>query len=246
MKVTLMLAWFDEPEELLYAAVTSAAVIADRVIAADGAYEQVADKRASSPASQRKAIERAALTAGLELDFLPTRIWKGQVEKRNALLRAASEGFKTGDCLMPLDADWVLHGSREAVRHELEHSGYVEEWRVWFHQTVNPNRSLASAPHDWHRAHNGKSHRISLLFRALYDMRLEKTHWHYSGKRKSGVRIGLCGGPKLGYQKPVARELQAPFWIEHRAMFRDDKQLERNKLFCQMRDKERDLVGFER
>jgi hypothetical protein len=245
VSVTLMLAWFDEPEELLHQCVTSAAVIADRIVAADGAYEQVADKRATSPASQRQAIERAAYSAGITIDFLPAKIWKGQLEKRNALLKAATAGFGTGDFVMPLDSDWVLHGSREAVRHELA-QGYVEEFRVWFHQTINPERPLLTAPHDWHRSYNGQSKREPLLFRALYKMKLEKTHWHYSGCRKGGKRIGLSGGWKLGYARPVSKELQAPFWIEHRAMFRDDKQLERNRLFCAVRDEERERVGFER
>jgi hypothetical protein len=241
-----MLAWFDEPEELLHQCVTSAAVIADRLVCADGAYSQVKDKRASSPKSQRETIERAAAAARIDLDFLPTKLWDGQVAKRNALLKAATVGFETGDFVMPLDADWVLHGSREAVRHELDTAGYIEEWRVWFHQTVNPARPLAEAPHDWHRRYSGKSLREPLLFRALYEMRLEKTHWHYSGKRSSGKRVGLSGGPKLGYAKPISKELAAPFWIEHRAMFRDDKQLTRNKEFCEIRDRERNLVGYER
>ena len=246
MQITLMLAWYDEPEELLHQAVTSAAVIGDRVVAADGAYQQVTDKRATSPHSQRQAIERAALNAGLELDFLPARIWEGQVEKRNALLKAASEGFETGDFLMPLDADWVLHGSRDAVRHELAQD-YVEQWRVWFHQTVNSARNKPTDyPHDWHKRYAGQTIRESLLFRTLYDMKLEKTHWMYSGKRAKGTRVGLSGGTRLGYAQPISRELQAPFWIEHRAMFRDDKQLERNRLFCQARDAERQVTGVER
>ncbi len=77
-------------------------------------------------------------------------------------------------------------------------------------------------------------------------MKLEKTHWFYSGKRAKGTRVGLSGGVKLGYAKPIERDLEAPFFIEHRAMYRDEKQLVRNRDFCKVRDAERQLTGAER
>jgi hypothetical protein len=41
-------------------------------------------------------------------------------------------------------------------------------------------------------------------------------------------------------------ELQAPHLFEHRCLFRDQKQLERNRVFCELRDRERDMTGVER
>lgn len=236
-----MLCWFDEPEELLHRCVTSAAAIADRVVAADGAYKLVADRAATSPVSQRLAIERAAAEAGLELDFLPARLWDGQVQKRDALLRAATHDRTTDDFVLPLDADWVLHGDRKTIQRELAGST-AEQFRVQITQTPNGERD--EYPHSWHRNRDGKTWRQELLFRVLGEMRLERLHWWYSGLRADGTRVGLAGGSEL-YPRGTIASLRADFLIDHRCMFRDTKQLERNRVFCERRDRERELTGAE-
>lgn len=240
----MMLAWFDEPEEMLYRAVNSSAVIADRIIAADGAYAMVRDKAPESPPSQKEAIERAAEDAGLELGFLSSRVWGGQVEKRNALLAAATEDLQRGDWVMPLDADWALHGIREEIRHELN-THKVEQFRVKFRQTDNPNRNIRrDAPHAWHMNYNGKTRLEPLLFRAMEDMKLDKSHWDYSGVRPNGMRIGFSGGART-YRGAITNDMKATFLVEHRCMFRDDKTLVRNKEFCRLRDAEKKATGVE-
>lgn len=242
MNITLMLAWFDEPEEMLHRCVTSAGVIADRVVAADGAYKLVADRAPTSPASQRRAIERAATEAGLDVDFLPARLWEGQVQKRDALLRAATRGGGEDDFVMPIDADWVLHGDRQAVRRELA-AATAEQFRVQITQPANGDHN--GYPHSWHRNRDGKTWRQELLFRVLGEMCLERLHWWYSGVRADGTRVGLAGGAEL-YPRATLATLRADFLIEHRCMFRDTKQLERNRIFCERRDHERELTGAER
>jgi hypothetical protein len=77
--VTAMLAWFDEPVDLLETAVQGAAVVADRLVAADGAYEQVPDRAESSPPEQKRAIVRAAKKAGLDVSFLPLGSGRGRL-----------------------------------------------------------------------------------------------------------------------------------------------------------------------
>jgi hypothetical protein len=239
--VTMMLAWFDEPTELLHDAVTSAAVIADRIVVADGAYDLVPDRSDESDPDQWYAIEEAADDAGLECKFLPSALWTGQVEKRNALLQAAAPD---SDWVMPLDADWRLTGDRDAIRAELADTD-AEQFTVAFHEPHNPDRPLAeTASHQWHAEYAGQTKREPLLFRALDDMRLEQTHWFYSGVRPDGTRVGLSGGARL-YPEAVTRDLAAPLLIEHRCLFRDDKQIVRNRFFCEARDLERERVGYE-
>lgn len=237
-----MLCWFDEPEELLHRCVTSAAAIADRVVAADGAYELVDDRAPTSPTSQRRAIERAAAAAGLALDFLPARLWDGQVQKRDALLRASTADCGPDDFVLPLDADWVLHGDRQAVRAELE-AATAEQFRVQITQPRNGDRD--DYPHPWHRSRDGKTWRQELIFRVLGEMRLERLHWWYSGVRADGTRVGMSGGSEL-YPRATLASLKADFLIEHRCMFRERKQLERNRVYCERRDAERELTGAER
>lgn len=242
--MTLMLAWFDEPVDMLRKAVLSAAVIGDRIVAADGAYALVSDKTKESPPEQKQAIQDAADEAGLGLTFLKPRLWDGQVQKRNALLAAATADREQGDWIMPLDADWVLHGIREEVRHELN-VNRVEQYRVRFRQTKNPNRNIRrDAPHPWHRNYDGKTRLEPLIFRAFEDMRLEKSHWDYSGLRPNGMRVGFSGGARV-YKPAMSADMKATFLIEHRCMFRDDKTLDRNREFCKRRDQEKAKVGFE-
>ena len=241
----MMLAWYDEPVDMLYRAVTSSVVIADRIVAADGAYKQVRDKAAGSPAEQQAAIELAASDAGLGIEFLPARLWEGQVEKRNALLAAATKDIQPGDWVMPLDADWVLHGIREEIREEMN-TIRIEQFRVKFRQTKNPARNIRrDAPHAWHLNYEGKTRLEPLLYRAMVDMRLDKSHWDYSGLRKDGKRIGFSGGAR-DYPSAVSADMRATFLIEHRCMFRDDKTLIRNKEFCRLRDAEKKRTGRER
>jgi hypothetical protein len=239
-----MLAWFDEPEWMLAQAIKSAAVIGTRLIAADGAYEQVTDKAPESPPEQRQAIEQAAEEAGLEVRFLKPRVWRGQVEKRNALLAAATEDRQERDWLMPLDADWVMHGIKEEIDLALG-VNRVEQYKVRFRQTQNPKRHIKDAPHHWHYNYDGKTRLENLVYRAMDDMKLTNTHWDYSGLRKNGVRIGFSGGGRI-WTPALTKDMPATFLIEHRVMFRDDKQLQRNKDFCRVRDKEKKLTGAER
>jgi hypothetical protein len=238
--VTAMLAWFDEPLDLLITAVTGAAVIADRIVAADGAYELVPDRKASSPQKQRLAIRETARKVGLECEFLRPRLWKGQVEKRNSLLQEAVQG---SDWVFPVDADWRIEGDREAIRDELEDTEF-DSLAVNFFQPSNPERDTSKiAPHRWHAENAGQTSYLPILMRVFPEMRVEKLHWVYSGV-KDERRIGLWGGAHF-YPPGSVGTLRAPHRFEHRCLFRDDKTLERNRIFCEERDRERERVGFE-
>ena len=85
-----MLAWYDEDPEILYRAVRSLDAVADRVVAADGRWNYYPGDRIQSPADQYIAIHQAAGDAGIESYISQTvSTWKGQVDKRNHLLRLA-------------------------------------------------------------------------------------------------------------------------------------------------------------
>lgn len=103
MKVTAVLAWFDESPETLDRCVRSLAGVADRLVALDGPWEHFPHESASSPRVQHDAIMSAA--ASLEsVTVMPSnRPWRSQVAKRAALLELAR--IVGSDWLLVIDAD---------------------------------------------------------------------------------------------------------------------------------------------
>lgn len=237
-----MLNWFDEPCDLLRQCVRGASVICDRIVAADGAYELIHDRKPISPKAQKRAIADEAKKCGLKVSFVPPRLWKGQVEKRNAVLREACKG---SDWVMILDADWKITGDREAIREEIAASD-AEQILVAFVQPENHERPLReSAPNIWHVSEAGVQRRHPLIFRAMKDMRCERHHWIYSGLRPNGTRVGLWGGHGI-YDLAHSHILEAPHGVEHLCLFRDEKRIIRNRLFCDARDADVAAFGVER
>ena len=75
LRVTAMLAWYDEPEELLEQAVSSAATIADRILAVDGGYRQTPGAQSRSPQPQTAAIRQTARKAGISCTIVhPSKV----------------------------------------------------------------------------------------------------------------------------------------------------------------------------
>jgi hypothetical protein len=245
MIITAMLCWFDEPAALLRQVVKSAAVICDRIVAADGAYELIHDRAPESPPAQKRAIEDECKKRKLKVEFLEPRLWKGQVEKRNAVLRHAAEG---SDWVMVLDADWKITGERQLIRREIAEVAQrdVEQIMVEFIEPNNPDRDISiSAPNIWHVSECEITRRNPLIFRSMKDMRCEQHHWIYSAERANGTRVGLWGGIGL-YPMPQSHILLASHRFEHMCLFRDDKRIQRNRLFCGARDADVALQGVER
>jgi hypothetical protein len=242
MKITAMLSWFDEPCDLLRQCVKGASVIADRIVAADGAYELIHDRKPISPKAQKLAIADETRKQGLKCSFVPPRLWRGQVEKRNAVLQEACKG---SDWVMILDADWKITGDRKLIRREIAASD-AEQIAVDFIQPENYERPIEeSAPNVWHVSEAGIPRRHPLIFRVMRDMRCESHHWIYSGVRPSGVRVGLWGGQGI-YDTPNTHILTAPHCFEHLCLFRDEKRIIRNRLFCNARDADVAAFGVER
>lgn len=231
MIVTAMLAWFNEDPATLHRAVTSAATIADRVVAVDGGWNLYPGAAPDSPAEQGDAIHQAAHQAGLECEVYDGRQWTGQVEKRDYMLGIAAQ---QSDWVMPLDADWELHGDRDAIRAELT-TTTADSIIVPFHTPANQDAQLKDvAATPWHKNMAGTTVHEALIYRVLDDMHVQHFHWWYSGTR-DGQRYSLWGQqPKT---TPATRhQLQAPLVVNHWCLHRDQRTIQANREYCQQRD----------
>lgn len=246
MIVTAMLCWFDEPPELLRQAIKGAAVLADRVVAADGAYELVEDKAPKSPFEQKRAIIEACAEHDLRLMFLPPRIYAGQVEKRSVVIAEAAKG---SDWVFPLDADWLITGDREAIRAELRelHANGYQQVAVDFLQPDNPEREPSEKfANIWHEQQTGQFQQLPLIYRSMPVMRYQWQHWAIYSEDADGYPIGMWGGvalPRCGQAKTAW--LQSEHLFEHLSLFRERKQIERNRYYIEKRDLEVARVGHE-
>lgn len=243
MIVTAALCWWNERPEDLARCVTAAANVADRIVALDGAYRRYPGATPRSPFAQVVAIREAAEAAGLEcLVLQPDRLWAGQVEKRTHLLNLAAVG---SDWIATLDTDHIVHTDRAAVRSELH--GIAEDVvEVVFRTPLNPGRSLErSAPGIWHREQTTVSPLIPQLYRALTDLRVERFHWWYSAV-KDGRRVWLwVGAQNQDYARMPHARLTTPYEIEHRCLFRTERQILASRAFLNDRDMVVDLTGQE-
>ncbi len=246
VRVTAMLCWYDEPVDLLRQAVRGVSVFADRIVAADGAYEFVADKKPRSPAEQKFAIADEAHNHGLEAEFLPPGIWPGQVAKRDAVLQHAKQD---SDWVMVLDADWRITGDREPIRDALEQypAEGAEQVTVNFVQPVNPDRPLEDASANiWHQLEVNQWRRWPLIYRVMPMMHYDREHWALYCVNDAGEKVGLWGGEgNHGYGMAQTANLRAPHLVEHMCLFREEKQLNRNRDYINLRDAEVAKVGFE-
>lgn len=248
-----MLPWFDEPTGLLRECVAGAAVFADRLVAADGAYELVPDKRAQSPPSQKRAIREAAQKAGMKVEFLRPQVWKGQVAKRDAILQTAKQGSQW---VMTLDADWLITGEPDPIRAELDalYAAGYEQVNVEFATPNNPDVPLAeTAANIWHEQQADTFQQLPFIYRSLPKMHYIANHWSIVGWTEDERPIGLFGGA-AGYPTyqgggvygpAKTAVLQEEHLFEHRCLFRERKQIERNRDYIIERDNEVAKVGYE-
>lgn len=232
MIVTAALAWFDEPLELLDECVRHLPVMADRLVAVDGAYSRYPGAKIASPRNQAAQIRETAKDVGLDVEIhTPTKLWAGQVEKRSFLIQQAGKG---SDWFVPADADHIWHGVRYTIRHELENLDPVYDTvSADMFTPMNYEQPIEeTAAGEWHVGIADKYVHQEWIFRSLPDLRVERRHWWYSARRGSG-RVWLMGGP----QGPTVKvhRLQAPFLVEHKCLHRQQKQVVRNRVFCEDR-----------
>lgn len=251
MTVTAALCWFDEPLWQLEDCIRGLPTVADRVVAVDGGYRRYPGAKAASPTEQADVIRKTAADVGLDcVIHVPTKVWPGQVAKRTFTLQLATDGLHPRhDWFMAVDADHIWSGPREDIRRELANaSRRVDGFLVRMYTPQNPDRPLSrSAAGDWHAKHAGTYLSPQRIFRAYPDVRVEQFHWWYSAQ-KGNDRVWLWGGPSRvrtrrrmagppikTYPQANMSRLQSKFLVEHRCLFRERKQIERNRAFCEDR-----------
>jgi hypothetical protein len=240
-----MLAWWDEPAELLEGCVRSLAGFCDKVVAVDGAYEMTPGATADSPNEQKVAIAKAASEVGLEYAVVaPDDVWSGQVAKRDFMLRLAAP---EADWLIAVDADHRLRGDSDRLRRQLEiFADGVMSIRHGFHTPMpdDPADLERIAPHRWHLETAGLTVEHCLLFRSLDDMHVEREHWGYTGVL-NGERIAL-GSNWGATEHPQGRSMQTQHLVvDHVCFQRDLMRLDRNREYCLVRDEFRVENGYE-
>ena len=226
MKITAALCWYDEPIETLERCVRSVAVVADRIVAYDGAYARWPGAKVRSNAKQAAAIRRAA--KGMECEVvIPKRLWAGQVEKRAALMAQAAKG---SDWVLFVDADHELSGDRDTIRAQVA-AAKRDVLDASFFTPTNPDRPLKdSASHTWHVELAGQTVGIPTLYRALPDLTVESFHWFISAT-KNGKHVWLGGG------QPEEPHGNLPgLLVTHRCLTRDSAHVLANRAFCNDRE----------
>jgi hypothetical protein len=240
MIVTAALIWYDEHPEDLAACIRGMASIADRVVAVDGAYARYPDARVTSPPEQVEAIADTAASVGLDCSVhIPDRLWAGQVEKRSFLLAEAAKG---SDWIAIADADWIIHGDRDAARAEV--AGYRSAIDVVSVSFYTPSSDTPPAT-GWHRGVSGTRTDMAHLFRPLPGLHVERFHWMYAAQ-KNGQPVWMWyGRTKADWPILPQHRLQAEYEVEHRTLLRDERQVLNSRAFCNDRVKVVALTGQE-
>lgn len=228
MIVTAALCWWDEDPDLLQRAVRSAAQIADRVVALDGAWGRFPGGTPASPPEQAQAIREAAATVGLGcLILTPDRVWTGEIEKRTYLYQLASI---RSDWIAVVDADHIITCDREEARATIEARSDVDVWSVDMYTRPNEERAIElSAAGPWHKQSSGIVIPFAHLLRALPDIRVERFHWWHSALDPLGERVWMQYGGN-DYAVPDGRRVLPHFHldhyrVEHNTLHRDEERV---------------------
>lgn len=190
MIVTGALAWWNETPEDLARCIRGMATVCDRVVAVDGAYRRYPGATITSAPEQAAAIRDTAKEVGLEaIIHRPKRLWAGQVEKRDFLMREAAKG---SDWIAGVDADFLITGDRAVVRKDLASYGPdVDVVRVMI-ETPPGHGEYAS---HWHeKIEQWRAYEFHHFFRALPGFGCERTHWQFRAL-KDGEPVWLLGIP---------------------------------------------------
>jgi hypothetical protein len=209
------------------------ATVADRVVAVDGAYARYPGATVTSPADQAEAIRVTAQEVGLEaVIYEPQRLWGGQVEKRDYLLRQASVG---SDWIAVVDADFLISGQRNRVRRDLVTYGPdVDVVRVVI-ETPTGHGEYAS---HWHRrVEKWRSNELEHFFRVLPEMSVERLHWQY-GALKDGEPVWLFGIPDDTRRKLPSVLLRSyrSYLIRHLTLQRSHEQILASRAYLNDRE----------
>lgn len=233
MIVTAMLAWWNENPADLARCVRSMAISCDRVVAVDGAYRRYPGATIKSPPEQAEAIRAAAAEVGLEaVIHVPKRLWAGQVEKRDFLIRLASQD---SDWVAGVDADFLILGDRGRVRRDLAKYGSdVDVVRVVLETPVGRGEYASK----WHRRiEDWYSYEFHHFFRVLPEMGFERTHWQIKAV-KDGEPVWMLGVPDDTRRMLPSVLLRSyrHYKIQHLTLHRNHKQMMASRAYLNDRE----------
>jgi len=193
VSVTGLLAWYDEPVTWLAAAVIAAAKLCDHVVAVDGAYALYPGGRAQSDPEQAEAILHAAYGAGIGCTIhRPPSVWMGnQIEKRSTMFGLGRE--TEADWFFVFDGDDLVTQVPADVRSRLvEATEDVACYTLWWTEDIERDPGKAGAARAFSYPHEASNRYFRGLFRALPNLRVEGSHYHYCAERE-GETVHLRG-----------------------------------------------------
>lgn len=225
MIINAALAWWNERPEDLKACVAGIANVADRIIAVDGAYSRYPGATIKSPKEQHEALIQAAREFDLDL-ITPSidRLWAGQVEKRNFMMREASVDC---DWIMVVDTDHIIKTVRDEARVEIEQITLNHDVDVIDAHLFTPlNETVpieTSAAGKWHEESSSKILNIAHFHRPYPEFTVDRFHYWYSAV-KNGEKIWMWYGDGSARDaRHVGLETQ--YQIIHRTLFRSPEQV---------------------
>lgn len=233
MRLAAALCWFDEEPETLDRCVRAVGRFADAIVAVDGAYSRWPVEGTVSHPSQAAAIAEAAADTGTEaLIVTPQRRWRGQVEKRDAMMALAT---LNSEWVCVVDADHVAHGDPDGVRAALERSSYLVHAVPYTMPKPQGARLQDVASSVWHTYNADQVIVTPHFFKSLPGFRVEMHHWWYSAIHE-GRRWCLWGEQDDRYPKAASPDLLARYRIEHLALARDEKHVLANRAYLNDRE----------
>jgi len=258
MKLHAILCWYDESPTWLAGCVASLTRIGvDHVIAVDGRYPHFKPGAATnSRLDQVDAITSTASAAGVQVTAHRISEPMLEPEKRTLAFRLLNATASSGDWVLVIDADEMIVEGNETVRDELaavDSSTHVVACRISC--AIDPyarpedDNGVTSKTLELYQKHPISAEfasRQSRFWRVLDDMRVDGTHFHYSGVDDAGVRWNLR--PDIGTKHPAGLPVspigffEQPVTIEHRKNHRTTERRALKVAYYTTRDE----LGLER
>ena len=211
-----MLVFWDEPPDVLYEWSKSAGQLADRIVAADGPFSLFPHDSVESPQECINALLQGAVESGAGLTRLEGREWAGQVEKRDAVIKACQ------------DSEWVFWmDADERIRLcDLEHVHWAlsntRADAIITARYTPPNPDARWAPDSTTDEREDETFLHPRIFRSLDNMGVERCHWGYVAT-KNGKPVTYWAGMPNRVEVPQAAIGEEWLLFEHRQTWRSDQ-----------------------
>lgn len=238
MRIAAMLAWYNEPAAQLYKCVSTAAQLADTIIAAEGPYAQYPHHGQRSNSVQHQAVTDAAHDARATLVQTSRHEWEGQVAKRNHMMQQATRCAV--EWVFPIDADETIHEcDTDTVRAELDTTTH-HVINVPRYTPPNGNATPNSQPGET----AGGTQTYPRIFRTLPGIRVENWHWHYVADTPHGPLT--LWGPRHIHPCADTIDIEARLLFHHHQLYRTPEQRAANTEYRRAVDASVKTEGKER